>query len=1124
MQLKRDLRVPKSRRGFVLVVILSVMFLLAILALGMLSLSSVALRTSSQGEANAIARANARIALMMAIGELQKQLGPDSRISAAHDAGTTPSGGQPHWTAVYDAWALPTDPTTAETPGSRSPNFRRWLASGANQAKGGPVGSGEFIQLVGSGSVGTSAVPGDYITVPLHELTAANNQGQIGWWVADESTKAKINAGPDNTLASNPLSNAQSPPYVYHKAINELSAFNWKPGQRAIAISNGSLNLAAEIGPRGIGSLNHNVTLHSAGVLADVRAGRLKRDLTNLLSRPIAELENKPFYLADGRMNRFQITDAGAITNAANMPIPSGAGANRWGINLEELHLFHQLHREIDWSTGQPRLVNKNTKETIAADRFYIYRQPLIEALHLILSFRAVPDAATPGTYRMQAMLDGMMAVSNPNDIPIEWQPSTVLSHTMHSLPYRVRWNIRRANLTVKHSHLTNDMNLPFFKCNIRGGFTLEPGEAAVFGNSIADTQSRQCNLTRGFIPRGGVLINDDEWGRGTSNEGLRAGSLALDDRVNFTMIKSTGTNNAASGWVLCGKSFWNSTGSSTEFGVGIWGITGGGSTLYTPLMNQYLLSNIVPPQVLPVQDFVNAPMPVMMITLMPNVEKSRTIPLPPNAFPSRPFHFTEPAIAERRIQPLTQEQAMQTSQMLTISEPMDYEFANDRTLAAGAGGRNLYHGGAREVGLGGSFNVVKRRIPLTPPLSIGAFENAIACGLLQRFRERIVASTGDALVGHNATSPAIAKAIGNSWSNPFLVSSSVYNGTYHDPSWMANNALWDSWFLSGIVDASTLSASSWAADTRSPRQQFRDLAENTRKLRNQRFLYHQTEPIDTTLEELFDSSNALKPSAINKLPRYLLVDGAFNVNSTSAEAWKALLSSVREQELFVTGGAKQQFVHPLGTLGYAYNNSPTNDWAGLRDLSDTEINALANAIVVEVKARGPFLSMGDFVNRRPNSSIAAHQALGALQAAIDKSGLNARSTQPGRTLSAAEVPILAGRNTLNSEPAPTRALGSAGFLSQAAVLSALGSQIAVRGDTFMIRTYGDARDASNKIIAKAWCEAVVQRVPEYVDPIDRPEASTGWPNSGDTLSTTNTAFGRRMEILSFRWLNPLEI
>jgi hypothetical protein len=56
-------------------------------------------------------------------------------------------------------------------------------------------------------------------------------------------------------------------------------------------------------------------------------------------------------------------------------------------------------------------------------------------------------------------------------------------------------------------------------------------------------------------------------------------------------------------------------------------------------------------------------------------------------------------------------------------------------------------------------------------------------------------------------------------------------------------------------------------------------------------------------------------------------------------------------------------------------------------------------------------------------------------------------------------------------------------------------------------------------VVARAWCEAVVQRVPEYVvekaangnDPWDSPATAT--------LHPANQSFGRRFEIRSFRWL-----
>jgi hypothetical protein len=95
-------------RGFALVVTLSLMILLTILAVGLLSLSAVSLRGTSQAAAQSEARANARLALMLAIGELQKHTGPDTRITAPADildAPNTPENDKrPPLTGVWRSW------------------------------------------------------------------------------------------------------------------------------------------------------------------------------------------------------------------------------------------------------------------------------------------------------------------------------------------------------------------------------------------------------------------------------------------------------------------------------------------------------------------------------------------------------------------------------------------------------------------------------------------------------------------------------------------------------------------------------------------------------------------------------------------------------------------------------------------------------------------------------------------------------------------------------------------------------------------------------------------------------------------------------------------------------------
>jgi type II secretory pathway pseudopilin PulG len=82
-----------------LVATLVVMSLVAILAVGLLSLSTIELRRSKSGDDLAAARANARLALMHAIGQLQVELGPDQRVSAT--SGILGTGTDPNWTGVW---------------------------------------------------------------------------------------------------------------------------------------------------------------------------------------------------------------------------------------------------------------------------------------------------------------------------------------------------------------------------------------------------------------------------------------------------------------------------------------------------------------------------------------------------------------------------------------------------------------------------------------------------------------------------------------------------------------------------------------------------------------------------------------------------------------------------------------------------------------------------------------------------------------------------------------------------------------------------------------------------------------------------------------------------------------
>ncbi|MBT8044975.1 MAG: hypothetical protein KJO79_08490, partial [Verrucomicrobiae bacterium] len=188
-----------NSQGFALVATISIMTLLVLVALSMLSLSTITTRSSLGNAAEAEAKANARLALMLAIGELQKQLGPDQRISMTADqrmqsagdgSATSAALGNRHWTGVYDSWLDDTD-TRPE------PKFRSWMISGnenlVSQAASADTGlaAANAVELVGQGTMGVS--DRGMVRVPALDLAREGvKRGRMAWWVGDQGVKAAL--------------------------------------------------------------------------------------------------------------------------------------------------------------------------------------------------------------------------------------------------------------------------------------------------------------------------------------------------------------------------------------------------------------------------------------------------------------------------------------------------------------------------------------------------------------------------------------------------------------------------------------------------------------------------------------------------------------------------------------------------------------------------------------------------------------------------------------------------------------------------------------------------------------------------------------------------------------------
>lgn len=282
-----------------------------------------------------------------------------------------------------------------------------------------------------------------------------------------------------------------------------------------------------------------------------------------------------------------------------------------------------------------------------------------------------------------------------------------------------------------------------------------------------------------------------------------------------------------------------------------------------------------------------------------------------------------------------------------------------------------------------------------------------------------------------------------------------------------------------------------------------------------------------------------------------ILLRGGFNLNSTSADAWRIMLSGARlvadneaGQEPFrFRGSAKltndgktlhgdnvyldsgdgdgetelrnAHFAHRqfADSLPRYFDNESLAALAaksgfladqefkrvalsqGVRELTEAQVDFLAEELVSkiqeEVQSRGyPFTSVREFLNA------------GVLDEILDPTGKGAEH--------------------------PNALFGNypygAAYLSQADLLSGIAHQLTPRSDTFLIRGVGFAGGTDGEE-ARADVEVLVQRVPTPVNVGALPEVASNYDAHKAEIFDLNTdavahIFGRQFRILGFRWLD----
>lgn len=358
----------------------------------------------------------------------------------------------------------------------------------------------------------------------------------------------------------------------------------------------------------------------------------------------------------------------------------------------------------------------------------------------------------------------------------------------------------------------------------------------------------------------------------------------------------------------------------------------------------------------------------------------------------------------------------------------------------------------------------------------------------------------------------------------------------YYDMSYLVNERLWDGFFFSSLeIPSNTTERDAIVAALDSDTAKLSDFVLNPRM----EFIQSAT-PDSDRYERIVVSDPADEDfkNAIYRPASEMWVNGAFNVNSTSVEAWKAILASSQDLRFPVYDPEGSNDIVSeddvvISRVSRPYNrgfDKSTSDpeeefWKGYRLLSSDEIEDLAESIVEEIKARGPFLSMASFVNRQLSDTEAGKK--GALQAALDTPALGSDGASAVNDMSPDSIggEAVTGFTEItnflpeNLSETDSSIMGFPGYVMQGDILQRIGPLLTVRDDTFVIRSYGDAIDPLTKeVVSQAWCEAVVQRTVEPM-PTDDDAAS-----EIDELIRPTSEYGRRFEIVSFRWLEKDEI
>ena len=1153
-----QVRPVSAQRGFALIVTVTIMILLSLIAVGILSLSTTTLRSSSNSGAVQEARANARIAMNIALGELQRLAGPDQRITATANiagddegeelaAGADPENnnsldgtqkgltatqmGTRHWTGVFinnddpsliysktpsatlQGWLI-SNPTSEVQDGTSSVNPGNTAYSASPD--GTATNPEQAIVLVGNNTFGNRNTGGDnFVSAPLVRIFDGDNQtGSYAWWVGDEGVKSRINESNEDPQEESFASlSAQRRGWEVVDGVDgypEAGDERQETLERLVTTASSEL-LIGDINSTisGTESLFHAATTHSVGLHTNAFEGGFKVDLTTALE------DNFPPAEGGNTFDNYPDSDTAIIpADATDTPLDL--------LTWEHLASFYEKVKEGDdeLTVGVDTTASNGTNYAIA---------PLISQIRLVLGARVASARGSASMVNVNPCGKIAIVLANPYSQTLSWNDDLELQfrHMNGDLGGDISsrlWNRRRTTAFFPRDETADSSGSEAsvfgdFIFNI-GADSLPPGQARVY--------TLGAPVRRGG--RGGGTTADLVADVGDLDDFRNCVELAptetfdlpqnLDVReqtctslIQLTMSQGGNVLRQVSGLELNNIDFRNT--------AKIWR-----EAVPNPVPLQTYRFEISKPGVDYESNFLNGGEAGNRASALRTYTDFN---LQANHFETPISSFTPPPFFYRNITSASQ---------VAGTDP------SEAAASTGSGfSENLF---ADPIPWGYSnTNGSAETVLFTIPKALSSIAQLQHLDMTNDDTKVSVAHQPGYAVGNSYATPFVQRSLTSQARNDYRVTG-FGTGTseprnYYDISYLLNASLWDRFFFSTMDD--------------SPEA-----------------------PLDPNQTVLSESEvDSATPSDI---AGNLVYRGMFNVNSTSISAWKAFLASSKDVLNQNQGNDKTiSFPRSLQQLQVAEDDTTFEDedsWAGSRLLSDAEIDSLAREIVTQVRRRGPFVSFSQFVNRTIADAAAEPDVSrsGPLQQALEDSNININpdertsdfrgvdldsersafaftgrnpteelvirnpngsnpprsagrdpdwaaqaSDQNYKSLSSivADRTLVSSRGGFDDEFG-SRFSGIPGWVNQADVLQALGPSMSVRSDTFRIRACGRSNDANGNILAVAYAEAIVQRSPDFVDPSD--ENST----NVDNLNATNQRYGRRFDIVSFRWLKENEI